>query len=206
MKKNNNHLKIFLILFIFLQCENLKKIPPEYRGSVVFFSKKVNIIGDSLPSLSNSFNLQGKLGLEYLVTDYSIKNSSIRDWLGQTHRAMEIRPEIIILELGTNDALLYGTDGFADNLLKLIGEIKNQTAAKLILTAVPPTNIEGARQAIAANNQTVKKLSAMYNVVDLESLFYSYGDQKLYSPIDSLHPNDTGMDLIGNEYALKIGF
>ena len=190
-----------IMLLVFQGCNNA---PKKYQDELYPFSKKVNIIGDSLPSLSNSFGLQKKLGAEYFVSDFSIKNSSIRDWIGLSRLAMKVRPDIIILELGTNDALQYdNTEQFKENLVKFLNELADQTPAPILLTALPVTNIPEKKSIIQKNNEFIRWMSYRYKYTDMERVFFNRHFQ-YYNLWDPLHPNEKGMDAMGDEYSVSL--
>ena len=191
--------KLILILtFLLLQCNNLELIHPDYRGDVAFLAKKVNIVGDSISALNNGFDLQKRLGPLYLVTDYSVANSTYREWIFAINGQMEVEADIVIVELGTNDALQYGTDDFEAVVNTFLYALHSSTHADIVLTAMPLTNNPSIQQAIQANNDYYNFLSPFYRIADMESAF---ANGSYYSPLDELHPLPEGISVMGNVYA-----
>lgn len=161
---------------------------------------QVNIIGDSLSERSSAFGLKQKLGASYQVNDYSISGRNVLDWLNDISRPFQVAPNLIIIELGTNDAYFEGAYNFLEKYNLLIKEIELRSNTKIYLTLVPETNQVAIQSIIKKNNSQIKTLESKYTLVDLETLFRKTGLTNLYSPQDPIHPNSIGYDLIGEEY------
>lgn len=164
-------------------------------------SIQVNIIGDSLSERSNAFGLQDKLGIHYKVNDFSISGRTVYDWLFDISRPFNPAPDLIIIELGTNDVMMGANYDFALYLTKLIEEIKLRSSARIILTAIPLTDNVGLHERIKINNAYVRSLSNQYAITDLEKIFEdNRSSLLLYPSYDPIHPNPIGYELIGESY------
>jgi len=166
---------------------------------------QVSIIGDSLSERSNAFGLQNKLGVNYKVNDFSISGRTTFDWLYDISRSFNPVPDLIIIELGTNDVMMGANYDFAFYLNRLIEEIKLRSNAKIILTAIPLTDDLGLHERIKINNTYVRSLSNLYSVTELEKAFEdNRANLRLYPSYDPIHPNPVGYELIGELYKKEI--
>ncbi|XDD46292.1 SGNH/GDSL hydrolase family protein [Leptospira sp. WS39.C2] len=171
-------------------------------------NRKITIVGDSLAQWSDGFGLRQKLPSEFSVTDLSVAGYSTEDWLQNKNRLNEIPTQIWILELGTNDAMVYGTNGFESRTLTLIDFLQNSQNSFVYLTLIPRTNMNSIRETIRLNNltlQQIKSLRKNVDTVDVESIFETYqGEIPLYPIADPIHPNQIGYEIMGELYRKKI--
>lgn len=166
---------------------------------------QVNIIGDSLSERSNAFGLQNKLGSGHVVNDFSVSGRTVYDWLFDISRPFSKVPNIIIIELGTNDVMTNSSYNFNSYLNRLLDEIKIRSSARIILTAVPLTDDNGLQNRIRVNNNYVRSLATSYTIVDLEKVFEdNRSNIRLYPSYDPIHPNPSGYELIGEVYKKEI--
>lgn len=166
---------------------------------------QVNIIGDSLSERSVGFGLQNKLGNNYKVNDFSVSGRSTYSWLFDISRPFNPQPDIVIIELGTNDVMNDASYNFISYYNQLLSEIKLRSSARIILTAVPLTDDKGLQNKIKINNNYIKSLSTNYTVTDLESVFEANrANVSLYPTYDLIHPNPVGYELIGEAYKKDI--
>ncbi|TGL39229.1 SGNH/GDSL hydrolase family protein [Leptospira perdikensis] len=170
--------------------------------------RRITIVGDSLGQWSDGFGLKTKLPSEYKVTDISVAGYTIEDWLQNKNRMNAIPTDLWIIELGTNDAMVYGTNGFEVRTKELISFLESSLSSKVILTTIPLTNMTSIRETIRINNQTIRQLKEKKTNVDyveIESIFESYsGTIPLYPISDPIHPNQIGYELMGEAYRKKI--
>lgn len=165
----------------------------------------LNIIGDSLSYRSNSFGLQNKLGGGYKINDYSVEGRNTHDWLLDTSTPFATSPNLVIIELGTNDAMTLSKEDYQKNILLLIQEVQKRSNAKIFLTAVPLTDMVGLHSTIRSNNDFIRSLSKQFTVVDLENVFQKDKDSvKLYPYSDPIHPNPIGYEMMGEAYRTVI--
>lgn len=170
-------------------------------GSTRTMTVNVNIIGDSLSDYSNAFNLQNRLGNNFAINDFSVPGRDTADWLYDISVPFNPQPDIVIIELGTNDAFRFSTPVFAGNLKTLLNEIESRTKAKIIITAVPLSDDNGLGTIIKKQNDFIRSLAGTYAIADLEKVFEANKTNfRLYPYSDPVHPNPVGYDLAGEEY------
>ncbi|EOQ89002.1 GDSL-like protein [Leptospira yanagawae serovar Saopaulo str. Sao Paulo = ATCC 700523] len=171
-------------------------------------NRNITIVGDSLAQWSEGFGLRNRLPSEFRVTDVSVAGYTTEDWLQNQNRLNEIPTDLWILELGTNDAMVYGTNGFEIRTLELINFLQSNQISSVLLTLIPRTNMTSIKETIRENNDTLRKIKAQkekVDIVDIESIFESYqGEIPLYPISDPIHPNQIGYDLMGETYRKKI--
>ncbi|PJZ81880.1 SGNH/GDSL hydrolase family protein [Leptospira meyeri] len=170
--------------------------------------QRISIVGDSLGQWSEGFGLKTKLPQEFKVTDISVAGYTTEDWLQNRSRMEEIPTDLWIIELGTNDAMVYGTNGFESRTLELISILQSSPTTKILLTTIPLTNMSSIREIIRSNNQILRQLKGKktnIDFVDIESLFESNpGTIPLYPISDPIHPNQLGYEIMGEAYRKKI--
>lgn len=149
-----------------------------------------------------------KLTPGFKVTDISIAGYSTQDWLQNKNRLNEIPTDLWLLELGTNDAMVYGTSGFEPRTIELITFLESSQTSKVMVTTIPLTNMASIRETIRTNNQTIRRLKenrSNLDYVEIESIFESYtGEVPLYPVSDPIHPNQIGYEIMGEAYRKKI--
>ena len=166
---------------------------------------QVNIIGDSLSERSLAFSLQNKLGSGYQVNDFSVSGRTVFDWLFDISRPFNPMPDIVIIELGTNDAMMATNYDFIEYYNRLLSEIQIRSKAKIIVTAIPLTDETGIQARIKVNNNFIRSLSNLYTISDLEKAFEdNRSNLRLYPSYDPIHPNPVGYELIGEIYKKDI--
>lgn len=167
---------------------------------------RVSIVGDSLAQRSQGFFLQEKLGYGYEVKDFSASGRTCLEWINDISRPLEFKPHIIIVELGTNDAMSFSNLAFQNYYNQLLQEIELRSTGKVILTKVPRTKDEGIRNTIVKNNAFIGSFDQdKYKIVDIDFEFEKYPTKdKLYPLNDNIHPSDFGNHIIGETYKSKI--
>ncbi|TGL75077.1 SGNH/GDSL hydrolase family protein [Leptospira jelokensis] len=171
-------------------------------------TRKITIVGDSLAQWSDGFGLRSRLPAEFSVTDVSVAGYTTEDWLQNKDQLNRIPTDLWILELGTNDAMAYGTNGYESRTLDLINFLQSNQISIVYLTLIPRTNMTSIKETIRENNETLRKIKLQkekVDIVDIESIFESYqGEIPLYPISDPIHPNQIGYDLMGETYRKKI--
>ncbi|WP_244241969.1 SGNH/GDSL hydrolase family protein [Leptospira kanakyensis] len=201
---------LFISFSFIMDCYHSDKPTNQYLSLLGGFSlqRRITIVGDSLGQWSDGFGLKSKLGSEFTVTDISVAGYTTEDWLQNKERMNEIPTDLWIIELGTNDAMVYGTSGFESRTNKLISHLESTQNSKAILTALPLTNMASIQETIRTNNQTLRQLKTSkptIEIVEIESIFESYsGNLPLYPISDPIHPNQIGYELMGEAYRKKI--
>lgn len=201
-----SNLSILWILFLFISgCYHRSgKRADQGILSVLLREKtvKIHILGDSISQRSGAFGLQTKLGDSFEVKDFSVSGWNTNDWIINLNTALPSSPDLIITELGTNDANRESGRLFQSETEFLLREIRKRTFATIILSAVPVTKTL-LSSIIQKNNEWIRTQGIPY--ADLESAFQNYsGALSLYPEDDPIHPNIIGNDLIGWEYARLI--
>jgi acyl-CoA thioesterase I len=199
-----NCLSLFFSLFFFLNCYNSgSQSISQYSILGVLMDSKivVNIIGDSLSYRSGAFGLASKLGGGYSVYNYSIEGRNTLDWLSDISTPFQTSPQILIIELGTNDAMTLSTTDYQKHTHSLLEEIKKRANPTILLTAIPRTEMESIQTIIHKNNLFLKSLSDEYKVVDIEGIFEKEKvNIPLYPLSDPIHPNPVGYEIMGEAY------
>jgi acyl-CoA thioesterase I len=207
-QQKNNFRAVFILLFFFYPgCYTSKKDSLESLYALALQMNKgtktiqLNVAGDSLSQWSDAFGLQTKLGSKYKVNDYSIAGRSLEDWLFDINTVFQVAPDIVIVELGTNDVMSYSKFRFRENLNRLISEIERRSTAKIILTALPLTEDKGIVADIKTNNDFIRSFSGKYAIADMEKVFEEKKNEvRLYPSFDPIHPNPVGYEIMGTEY------
>lgn len=195
---------ILWVLFLFISGSGCyhgssKKIDQGILGLLVQKkSIRIFILGDSISQRSGAFGLQTKLGDSFEIKDFSVSGWNTNDWILNLNTAFLSNPDLVILELGTNDANRESGRLFQLESDILLQEIRKRTFAVIILSAVPRTKTL-LSSIIQKNNEWIRSKGLPY--ADLESVFQNYsGGLSLYPEDDPIHPNILGNDLIGWEY------
>lgn len=197
-------ISLFVCLLFFISCyHSSKKL--YYTNLLISKTENtmknvttISIIGDSLSEYSNGFSLQEKLGSGYKVNDFAISGRTTIDWLNDLYFPLQTPSDIILIELGTNDAFYDTKDIFAQNLNKLLSSIHNKSNAKILLTLIPLTEDTGIRNTIREYNNHIRSLP--YPHADIEKAFSNYPVSILYPSFDPIHPTKTGYNIMGDTY------
>ncbi len=204
------HRFIFFLLLLIFGCYTSKEsVDKSYLASLMSSNHtetiQVNIIGDSLSERSLAFSLQNKLGSGYQVNDFSVSGRTVFDWLFDISRPFNPMPDIVIIELGTNDAMMATNYDFIEYYNRLLSEIQIRSKAKIIVTAIPLTDETGIQARIKVNNNFIRSLSNLYTISDLEKAFEdNRSNLRLYPSYDPIHPDPVGYELIGEIYKKDI--
>ncbi|WP_244279465.1 SGNH/GDSL hydrolase family protein [Leptospira brenneri] len=206
--------KIYFIPFItinlFFGCYHSDKPNNQYLSLLggISLERRITIVGDSLGQWSDGFGLKSKLPSEFKVTDISVAGYTTEDWLQNKNRMNEIPTDLWIIELGTNDAMVYGTNGFESRTKELISFLESAQTSRILVTAIPLTNMVSIQETIRTNNQILRNLKDTkpnVDYVEIESIFETYsGSLPLYPVSDPIHPNQIGYELMGEAYRKKI--
>lgn len=196
--------------FLTTGCYHSDKTNNQYLSLLgeISLNHQITIVGDSLGQWSDGFGLKSKLPAEFKVTDISVAGYTTEDWLQNKDRLNAIPTDLWILELGTNDAMVYGTIGFESRTRELISFLESSQVSKVLLTTIPLTNMASIKETIKANNQTIRLLKENkpnIDYVEIESIFESNpSGVPLYPLSDPIHPNQIGYELMGEAYRKKI--
>lgn len=198
-------LQICLFGFLMQNCyhsKNKENVSLAILGSLTL-EKNITIVGDSLAQWSEGFYLSKKLPNDFKVTDLSVAGYTIDDWLQRSADLNKQNANLFIVELGTNDAMVYGTNGFEERYKQLLSILTANPTSKIILCKLPKTEMISIQSIIQANNQTIDglaKANSNFRVANLEFLFESNLSGVPFYPLtDPIHPNELGSNLIGDE-------
>ncbi|MBE7412679.1 MAG: SGNH/GDSL hydrolase family protein [Leptospiraceae bacterium] len=194
---------LFFALFLFFSCYKSKddNFSATALSLVKLGVRKVNIAGDSLSQRSGGFSLSMKLGSGYSVKDFSVSGRTQVEWINDISRVMDPNPDILIVELGTNDAVNSTNTEFISHLNHLLIEVEKRTTAKIILTAIPLTDNPILQERIKQNNTYIRTLKGKYFIADIEAEFEKNKSQfRLYPINDNIHPEPIGYEIMGEVY------
>jgi len=197
------HWKFILIAIVFIgNCYTSKESSDIPSLLPLLLNQKIEIlmIGDSLSERSNAFGLQAKLGSSYHIKDISVSGRDVRIWLTYREKIQENKANLVVVNLGTNDASYYSNDEFPRYYSELIEYLRSASNWQIILTLVPPTNDAILKERIRINNSWINKQYPNETKVNLEDLFNKNSNLPLYPTADPIHPNPIGYDIIGSEY------
>ncbi len=175
---------------------------------------KVACIGDSLTEGSNyPEDLWILLGANYTVGNFGYSGTSVSLHAptpymseGVFQEALKFEPTIVIIMLGTNDALpslKNYSELFVDDYLTLITRLKTlESEPKIWLVLPPPIWHNGTglstefleQQIIPGVKQVAEK--AQLPTIDVYSALLSHPD---FFPYDGVHPTEEGAQFIANE-------
>lgn len=204
------YLILIFSLVLLMGCYHSDKPTNQYLSLFggISLERRITIVGDSLGQWSDGFGLRTKLPSEFKITDISVAGYTTEDWLQNKNRMNEIPTDLWIIELGTNDAMVYGASGFESKTRELVSFLESSQVSRILLTTIPLTNMTSIRETIRTNNQTIRNLKenkTNIDFVDIESIFESYsGSLPLYPISDPIHPNQIGYELMGEAYRKKI--
>ncbi|MBX7056856.1 MAG: SGNH/GDSL hydrolase family protein [Leptospirales bacterium] len=184
---------------------------PSLDLAAIAAAYRVLIIGDSLTDFSEGFNLQEKLGAGWVVAHRGVINRDFLTWTGRLDEAFdEMRsgpPDLIVVELGTNDSFLYGPELFLAHYQNFHADLRLRSQATVYYCLMPLTLIESLGPSIARNNAALRAtpLPERVRLIDLEAAFASAAPAPpLYLGDDPLHPTSNGYRLIAAEMARNL--
>lgn len=203
--------------------QNKKTILNELKGSTKT-SLKYYALGDSL-SVGLFSNKQDSRFTTLFKNDLEkgtgkkvieINNSSVGKTvtnfgLPNVQNLIDSNPDIVTIEFGTNDSA-YGVDSknlgdFINNLDTLVGRVKNETQAKILLMTTWSPSDGQYKDNDSIYDQQIKKIGKKYQVqvVDLSKIWKDnpqvtendLGYSQVYNRSkDTFHPNQQGHDKI----------
>ncbi|MDX1957460.1 MAG: SGNH/GDSL hydrolase family protein [Leptospiraceae bacterium] len=189
-----------LLFFLFnINCYSSKKpLENKVLNALVLSGTKspikLNLIGDSLSTRSESFGLKHSLP-SYQIQDFSIPGYSTNDWLLELDRTLNPNPDIFLIVLGTNDAYKNSGNDFLKNLIRISELLRLKSAARIIY-AIPPITKDPIIIPIRTKNNQELRERFPNLVIDLERNLQSFSGDSLYPADDPIHPNDFGKTLI----------
>jgi lysophospholipase L1-like esterase len=142
------------------------------------------------------------------VINLGVPGNTARDLLARIKDVTNLKPDLVIIMIGTNDA---GSGGkiyrsFRSNLDRIINKIQEANAKVILLTpppCLPSSKFYGNREKLDLICSTISAVSKdkSCEVVDIHSYISSVLKQtdsvSIYNP-DGIHPNKTGYSDISN--------
>jgi acyl-CoA thioesterase-1 len=185
-------------------------------AAVAHAQTKVACIGDSITALPTSWcgGLSDKLGSEYTVSNFGVSGRNLLKDVGQPYwtssqfePSHDFAPDIVVIMLGTNDAIpstWSGKDHFIADYEELIDSytsLASQPKVYLIIPIPIGTGPFGHSGEILANEivPMVKQVAVNKGVPAIDA-FTAFGgadfDEGLYGGFDQVHPNAEGQQVI----------
>ena len=152
-------------------------------------------IKESYPSL-----LQEKLkkeGFNYNIINSGISGDTTAGGLSRVDWVLKTNPEIVILELGANDAMRgVPIEETKKNLSKIIEKIKAKNVKILFCGMKAPRNL--GKTYIKSFDEMYPELSKKYSLKLLPFFLEGVALKKELNISDGVHPNKKGYDIIVN--------
>lgn len=158
-----------------------------------------NSIGANMTGVFNyqmaSFMLRNKFGGDF--AQYSGSGSTLVDFYNNIEEFIKLNNEIVIISLGSNDAIQGVSSSTYNATLDLILARLKRANITPILTTVSPNTTYNA--AITLYNTKINSLSGNYQVIDLYTLLATGTALKtIYDTGDGLHWNASGQMAVAN--------
>ena len=179
-----------------------------FSGTVMLFSsptyaKHILVFGDSLSAAYGMELDQGwvsllatSLGEEHRISNASISGETTTGGLARLPLALsELKPDLVILELGANDGLRgQSTQRMRDNLSEMIALIQDSGAATLLTSiSIPPSY--GPRY-IDAFREVFTDLAQEYSLPIVDLYREDFYNIEGYIQADGLHPTPITQPII----------
>ena len=189
-------------------------IPIFIAASVASAETKVACVGDSITAIPSwCADLGTKLGAAYNVGNFGVSGTN---WLKNVVSPIgvveytpshDFAPNIVIIMLGTNDAIpstWAGKDHFVADYEELIDSYTSLASHPRVYVNLPPpigTSPFGHSGNILANEVVpMIRQVAMDKMVTAIDIFTAFGgtmfDPSLFGSLDQVHPSDKGQQLI----------
>ncbi len=167
---------------------------------------KILVFGDSLSSGYQLPDEKGfprvledlviRSGFDAVVLNMSVPGETTSGALRRLQRAVELQPDIVIVELGLNDAL-RGDDPrkvVYYNIMKIVDELKRSNASVILCGVMSPMRIgDGATEKI---NEIFKFVAKHHQVVFYPDFLAGVAGRKALTLSDGIHPNAQGVETI----------
>ena len=184
-------------------------------GNKNLSAEKIRIacVGDSITEgYGYPDDLWMLLGANYTIGNFGVGGSTValdssKPYMNETafEEAKEFRPSIVIIMLGTNDAIptMQNNESFVDDYVKLVTEFQALSSKPKIWIVKPPPvfsnetglSVENFKDNVIPSIERVADKTDL-PIINVYSALANYSD---FFPVDGVHPNSEGAMLIASE-------
>lgn len=198
------------IIWFFILCVSLSACAKPVAGerlSIAASPTPILVFGDSLSAglrvdqsqrwsnlLEQRLKSDGVIRSNQMVANFSVSGETSAGGLGRLEAALdETKPEVLVLQLGANDALRHQSmTALHDNLQKMI-EMAHTRNIRVVLVGVKPPLLFSFAST-SSFTDVYKNLSKQYDVILVPDLFDKLSSKNMQE--DRLHPNVSGQSLM----------
>ena len=187
--------------------------PLSVQNKVEALPTRVACVGDSITAITGyPLDLQSLLGPNYSVKNFGVNGSTVlldswKPYMDQPEfqDALNFKPNIVIIMLGTNDDLEMlrpSNASFEEDYIKLISAFQQLESNPRIWVVEPPPIFSNSSDLSIPyfNGIIVPKIQELANQTNLPiiDVYNAFGNHSDYF-VDGVHPNCQGAALIASE-------
>jgi len=187
--------------------------PLSAQNKVEALPTRVACVGDSITAITGyPSDLQLLLGPNYSVKNFGVNGSTVlldswKPYMDQPEfqDALNFKPNIVIIMLGTNDDLEMlrpSNASFEEDYIKLISAFQQLESNPRIWVVEPPPIFSNSSDLSISyfNGVIVPKIQELANQTNLPiiDVYNAFGNHSDYF-VDGVHPNSQGAALIASE-------
>ncbi len=187
--------------------------PLSPQNEVEALPTRVACVGDSITAITGyPSDLQSLLGPNYSVKNFGVNGSTVlldswKPYMDQPEfqNAINFKPNIVIIMLGTNDDLEMlrpSNASFEEDYIKLISAFQQIESNPRIWVVEPPPIFSNSSDLSIPyfNGVIVPKIQELANQTNLPiiDVYNAFGNHSDYF-VDGVHPNSQGAALIASE-------
>ena len=183
-----------------------RPLPPDTRPVIAAFGDSLTAghgveAGESYPDFLQK-DLDGR-GLRYRVVNAGLSGDTTSGGLARLDGVVTLKPEVVILELGANDAL-RGIDPAITrrNLEAIIAKLKERNIPILLTGMIAPPNMGSTYG--AAFNPIFPELAAKHGLIFDPFFLEGVAAERDLNLADGMHPNGRGVDVIVRRILPKV--
>ncbi|RRA47626.1 arylesterase [Acidipila sp. EB88] len=167
-------------------------------ATIVFFGDSLTAGTGSVPGSTYPDFLGRDLqaqGYRATIINQGVAGDTTEDGLRRIGAVLAAHPDIVVLELGANDAIYdKPIPGIVANLNTIIASLQQAHIRVLVAGVVMPPNLQAGAAYVAQFNPIYSSVAAANNVALVPSLLNNvYGVAGLMSS-DYIHPNSAGYE------------
>jgi acyl-CoA thioesterase-1 len=174
---------------------------------------RVACVGDSITAITGyPSDLQSLLGPGYSVGNFGVNGSTVllnswKPYMEQSEfqNALNFKPSIVIIMLGTNDDLEMlrpSNASFEEDYIKLVSAFQQLESKPQILIVTPPPIFSNSSDLSVPyfSGVIIPKIEELANKMNLPiiDVYKAFGNHSDYF-VDGVHPNSEGAALIASE-------